>query len=249
MNHIASLYIEDNCEKYYFDGHSYFVEKENSFIKISKLHLAIQIGAAWNEKDNTIVTEQIDNKYKSTYNIPIYDWVDFQLFAYGITENEAEYNLLTLYNDLKEYYNKYSKNKEYNKRQFMKSVHKFAFFEHQIHYFPDSEKDFRELVVEIGVPNDARADMPIFGYIQGNNLVFFKLFFLGFEKIIFLDFINRNKKHIMNHYGLNQCNIYTNIKKCEQQYIDENKYVLDSLVDNQFDYLTPTNFLETITIK
>lgn len=245
MIKIAELDYDGEIIEYFLDKNKYFQKKDDEYIPATKLYLASRIGCEWDKECNEIIVEQKDNLYEAVYIIPIYDWITFYLFANGITKEEAKLNVEKIYNDLEEYNNLYEKNEERNEKRFMSKIHKFAFFNQTIHYFEDSEKDFRKLVVECGIPDDARADEPIFGYVDGEKLVFFKHFFAKGEKEIFENFIDCYKEKIIKHYGLKHCDIYIGVKWHLDRYKDENEYPIDDLVFMDFEYYTPIKYLQT----
>ena len=177
MIKIAELEVDKEIIEFYFDGKNYFQKKEEQYIPATKLYLATRIGCEWDKECNDIIVQKEEEYFKAIYIIPIYDWITFYLFANGKTEEKAKENVELISKDLENYNNKYEENVKRNKESFMSKVHKFAYFDNKIHYFKDSKKSFRELVVESGIPNDARADEPIFGYIHKEKLVFFKHFF------------------------------------------------------------------------
>lgn len=245
MIKIAELEYDGEIIEYFLDNGKYFEKNKDEYIPATKLYLATRVGCEWDKECNEIVTEEQESGFKATYFIPIYDWIIFYLYATGNTKEEAVENVKKLYNDLEEYNKKYEENEERNKKRFMSKIHKFAFFDNTIHYFEDSEKDFRELVVECGIPNDARADEPIFGYIDGGKLVFFKHFFKKGEQKVFENFIECYKEKIIKHYGLKHCDIYIGVRWHLDQYKDTNGYPIDELVSMDFEYYTPIKYLQT----
>lgn len=245
MVKIAELEVDREVIEYYFDGKNYFQKSDDKFIPATKLYLATRIGCEWDKECNDIIIEKKDDVYEAIYIIPIYDWITFFLFANGDTEESAKENVEKIYNDLEKLNTCYEENEERNKKRFMSKIHKFAFFNETIHYFEDSEKDFRELVVECGIPNDARADEPIFGYIDGSKLVFFKHFFKKGEKEIFENFIDCYREKILKHYNIEYADIYIGVYNHEDIYKDEHEYLLEELVSTDFEYYTPIKYLET----
>ncbi len=200
---IANIIVADNVYIVYEKEGIYYMKdtsNENKEIKTTKLHIASLIGTAL--RSSKIFVEKRGKKYIAKKYIIVYDSIEIELFYYSDEKNKVIRKLEELYNMLIDLNDKYEANQERNMRKFMGKIHKFAYFDAQVHYFEDNTKDFRELVVEAGIPNDARADFPIFGYANGNQLVIFKNMFFKGDKQEFLEFIDKNKMNIAKHYGL-----------------------------------------------
>lgn len=249
MKKIAELIDDTEIIEYFSDSKDYFQEYNNKRIKINKLYLASILGTMWNEESNYIETEEINNMFVAKYIIPIYDWITLILLSNEDTKERAENEVKKLYTDLYEYNKIYEENVNRNKDIFMSKIHKFAYFNNEIHYFEDSNKSFRELVIEAGVPSDARADEPIFGYVDENNLIIYKEFFLKGEREKFKDFVEKYKEEIAEHYQLETCNLYIGKKRHEDIYVDENDILLEELISMDFKYYTPIKYTETIKLE
>lgn len=248
MKKIIELIVDDEVFEYFNDNNKYFEKKENEYIPISKLHLAFNLGTMWSESTNHIEVEEENGLFEASYIVPIYDWIVLILKAFNTNKDLAIKEVKELYNDLYNYNEIYEKNVERNKRNFMSRIKKFAYFNDEIHYFEDSSKDFRELVVECGIPNDARADEPIFGYLDGNNLVIYKEFFMKGEKEFFFNFVNEKNKEIAKYFGLKEYNLYLGKRRHEEIFVDENDNLLEELLTMDFDYYTPIKFVEKIKL-
>ena len=249
MKKIMELIVDDEVFEYFNEDDKYFEKKDDKYIPISKLHLAFNLGTMWNEDCNHIEVNEENGIFEASYIVPIYDWIVLILKAFNEDENLAINEVKELYNDLYKYNEIYEKNVERNKRNFMARINKFAYFNDEIHYFEDSAKDFREIVVECGIPNDARADEPIFGYVDENKIVIYKEFFMKGEKDIFFNFVEENSKEIAKHFNLKEYELYLGKRRHEEIFIDENGNLIEDLLTMDFDYYTPIKFVEKVNLN
>lgn len=254
-------YIVDNEEMDYFEenGSYYYINKNNEKIPQTKLNIAYIITSEWSLNSIHNSSHEVNDKWVSEKNIIIYDWIEFILYGYGDTKQDSIKDLEDRYHDFIEYNHKYRLNVKRNKEKFMSSIHKFAYIpkdrniseldtkgeipEGEFIFFEDSEKDFRELIVEQGVPEDARADEPILGYVSKNELVFFKPYFLEGAREKFDKFVEENHAIVAHHYNLAIYKLYKGIKKYSDIYVDEHNNIREELLNTDFMYCTPLNFI------
>lgn len=254
MTKCAYLLVDNDCYDYYEENEKFYIKKDEGYFEISKLFLAQKIGSAWSEESIFLTVEENNDEFLGIIQIIIYDFITFSIFKYGKTKEEALNNINKFYRELLELNYVYEQNIERNKRKFMSKLQKFAFInknytdfgfktiketEYDLVFFKDSNKTFRELVVEYGVPNDARADEPIFGYVFNNKLIFFKHFFRSGEQEDYIDFIIKHKDEIIKHYKLSNLEIYSSIKNFQQVFKDEEGYPIETLISDDFDYYYP----------
>lgn len=255
---IGTYIIDGDEYDWYCEDGSYYEVNINTFDKkpLTKAFIAQTVGNPWDESciKNTKIIK--DDKVEIVKFIPIYDWIFVQLYGEGKTEEEALKNVNSLYEEMVSYNDKIEDNIDRNLRNQMKRVHRFGIFpkdrlistidkdndyyeDMEIIYFEDGEKDFRELAVDEGVPDDGRADEPVTGYIDGEKIVFTRNGFIQGEREKYISTINKYEEQIKNHYNLDKYDLYYSTK-CYYDYLrDEFGNYKEEIVDSDFDYYIP----------
>ena len=253
---LIGKHIIDGIELLWYEkDDKYHQLEDNKKIELSKVYLSEQIANYWSfDSIHNTTKKQEDNTYLTTKFIPIYDWIFIELYGYGKTKEESIFDVENRFKIFIDYNEKLEENINRNKRIFMGKIKKFGylpkkrdefdihcetFLDSEIIYFDDCELDFRELAIKNGVPSDARADGPIFGYVNENNLVFFKFGFINKQKEFFLKFIEENHKNIAKHYGLTKYTLYKQVIPYYNREVDNNDVLLENMIDKDFDYYVP----------
>jgi hypothetical protein len=255
---IGTYFIEDEKYDIICENNKYYSINTNlSFKKeMSKLDVAQIVSSYWSFDliNNYVDEKNQDKNFKVIKDIPIYDWISLELYGYGKNKEEATKEVETLFDDFIHYYKKFEINKIRNLENFMKKVTKFAYFPkdrkssfdfNDLELIIDSKKtltSFRDFAINNGIPNDARADEPIFGYVDGNNIVFSKFFFLKGQKEKYIDFIKHHYEDIAKSFHLKDYNVFLNVK-CV---CSETNGLDDSYIYKDFDYYRPINQLEKV---
>lgn len=238
---IGTFIIDDIANDIYLENGIYYECIDNEKKEINKLDIAERVAMVWSSTYDT--TEKYNDEYISTKQIPIYDWITLLLYGYGKNKEESLDNVNKIYNDFISFYDIFEKNEERNKNIFMKNIHKFAYFNNEIHFFEDNIKDFRALVIDCGIPNDARADEPIFGYVENNELVIFKWYFFKKEKEFFTNFWKENHKKIAQYYNLKNYKLYIGINEINDFGLDKNKCIDEKYMYCDYKYYQPKEFI------
>lgn len=221
--------FSDEVARYYEHNGEYFVEMERKIEPITKLEIANEVGMYWDKDCIYTETNQTQNGYCALMNIPIYEDIYICLYNCDETEELAEKGVKEMFDDFIALNEKFEENIERNRVNQQKNMKCFAFipdnddcknpvYENwKLVYFEDGETaDFRELAVREGVPNDARADRPIFGYVEGDKLVFFKKVFFQGEFDNYIPFIKSIYKDIAEHYGLENYHVFHSMSMVEE---------------------------------
>lgn len=250
---LAIQYVDKDKNYIYEDNGSYYFQDKDKKIPLTKLQVAEMISNYW-DLDLVLNVETCkleDGTYKTTKNIPIYDWISVDLFGYGDTEFNSVINADYTFKEFCDYHNKYEENEKRNERNFMKKIKKFAFLPiqrdfsdiHKLDFdnvefiaFEDNDDNFRKNIIKNGVPKDARADDPICGYVYANKLVFFKSFFLKGQKEYFDKFIMDNYEKVAKFYHLDNFELYEGVIPPYYQFVDANDNLLDTLVTDDYEY-------------
>lgn len=250
---LAIEYIDDCISKIYEDNEKYFELNRTKEIEITKLQVTEKITNYWSlDSVKNLKSKKLkDGTFKTIKVIPIYDWISVELFGYGKTEKESINDVDNKFKYFCDYHDKYEQNMNRNKKNFMQKIKKFGFlpkqrdfmdvhiktFEHlELVYFKDNDLDFRENAILNGVPSDARADDPIFGYVYENKLIFFKSYFIKGQKENFEIFIKEHYKEIANHYNLKNYTLYEGVISPYYYFVDKNNCLLDSLTTDDYEY-------------
>ncbi len=259
---IGTIFLDGDEFDWYFDNGRYY-QIEQSTLKetpLTKAYIAQTVGNMWDEncnKDNTL--ENKDN-FETVRFIPIYDGIFVQLYGYGSTKEESIEKVKALYDELLEYNDKIEENIQRNLENQMLRVHRFAilpedriistidkdedYYENmEIIFFEDGKEDFRELVINEGIPDDARADEPITGYVEENKIVFTRWGFIKGEFERYLSAINKYEDKIVSHYNLKEeYEVYLGASRYyDILNYDENGNQPEDIIDSDFDYYYPKN--------
>lgn len=254
----GSMLHEEQLNRYYEHNGEYFIDIDDQVFPTTKLDIAETVSLYWNLDCNNFDTEKIKNGYRASIFIPIYDDIYITLYGFDKTEEIARKNVQNMFDDFIALYKQYEQNSKRNQISQYKNMKRFAYipknreadFSDSIIgngewvFFNDNTKSFRELAINTGIPNDARADLPIFGYVENNMLVFFKEHFIKDEKEKYLSFIKDNYVNIAKHYGLEEYEVYTNMVTLEELYRRTEKDLSDSLVTGDYLFFFPENKLE-----
>ena len=258
MLKIGKIYIDTEEIEILKEFENYYTHEINSneIKETTKLSIAIYIANYWSDDCNNIDINYINNIYKATMYIPIYDWITVELYSEGTTKDIAENKVKEMFNDFIEYNNKYEENNERNLRKFMSQVAKFGVFYKNrktsdlenrvfndveiVYDNPFTNTSFREFIVENGVPDDARVDSMIYGYVKDNIIVFNKCGFLKGQKDAYYNYIENHHNEIAKHYNLpNNYEVFAFITEYEDTITKDNNYP-DSLIYQNYEYYIPT---------
>lgn len=251
----GKLYVIDQEYNVLEENGKYFEENVITKERTERtfLDLAMTVSMYWSERD--VIVEANGNTYTASMCLPLYDGVEFILYGYGDTEEIAKQNVKQKFDELMSHYDVYIVNCERNEENFMMKVKKFAYFyknreESSVKKvgFDDMElvcedvstkTPFREFAIENGVPSDARADNPIFGYVDGNTIVFYKPFYIKGQREVYLDFVKEHYNEIAKHYNIENPVVYMNaLETADEMYNKEQKYTSDMLTSD-YPYYTP----------
>lgn len=243
----GSEFNEDNDLFFYEQDGKYYEMKDGRIKEISKLQLSIFVSLYWSRSSIKIEIMEKDNHFYSKMFIPIYEDIFLELYEEGKTEKEARNKVQNMFDEFIEYNEKYEENIRRNEINQIKKMHRFVFLpldrenmkddlsDLELIYVDDENTlDFRDLAILYGVPNDARADQPIFGYVEEGKLVFFKKYFMKeqFEK--YKEIINQYKNEITEHYGLKEYDLYFGMQKHEDYLNKKELPLLDEYVTSDF---------------
>ncbi len=236
---------ENDCFFYEKDG-KYFEDKEGEMKETSKLQLALYVSLYWSDTSIQTEVKEENNHFYATMFIPIYEEIFMELYEDGDSEEEAKTKVRSLFDDFLNYYEQYEKNIRRNEIRQLKNMKRFIFLpkkrddfqdnilERELIYVEDSDLDFRDMAISLGVPKDARADEPVFGYIEDNKLVFFKAFFSKGEKEKFKELVSKYEEEIAEHYHLENYDLYLGMLTHEEYMNATDKPLLDSFLTEDF---------------
>lgn len=242
----GTLDTEANDRFFYEENSKYFEDKDGEMKEISKLQLALYISLYWSDTSIQVDAEEKDGKYLATMFIPIYDEIFMELYEEGNSKNEAKKNVRKLFDEFLDYYEKYEENIRKNEVRQLQNMKCFLFLpkdrtdfdgsllDSELIYADDNTLDFRDLAISLGVPKDARADQPVFGYVENNKLVFFKTFFMQGQKDEFKQLIDSYEKEIANHYNLTDYEVYTGMVTHEEYMNLYDEQLSDSFLTDDF---------------
>lgn len=241
----GSVCDEENDSFFYEENGKYY-EDEKGMKEISKLQLAIYVSLYWSKSSISFETELKNEAFYATMFIPIYEDVYVELYEEGDTEEKAIENVNSRFDDFVKYSEKYEENIRRNEIKQLQNMHRFIFLpkdrkaicfdfsDLDFFYVEDNNLSFRDLAVSFGVPNDARADVPIFGYVEGNKLVFFKELFLKGQFEQYKEIINKYQREIAKYYGLDEYELYIGMQTHEEYLRKNNIPILDEYVFSDF---------------
>lgn len=242
----GTLDSEENDSFFYEENGKYFEDKDGKKKEISKLQLSIYVSLYWSDTSIQIDVEEKENHFYATMFIPIYDEIFMELYADGDSKEKAKKNVKNIFDDFLNYHKKYESNIRRNEIRQLKNMKRFIFLpretkelydnilEREVIYVEDNDLDFRDMAISLGVPNDARADEPVFGYVEENKLVFFKPFFFKGEKELFSQLVDKYKKEIAEHYQLKDYDLYLGMLTHEEYMEAIKSPLIDDYVTNDF---------------
>lgn len=263
---IGRQFIEEDTINYYKRENKFYEVIDGEETEISELHFSSIVANYWDIDlvENKTSEKLSDGSYKTTKIIPIYDGIEFELYGYGSTGEESLMDVDIQFINYCELYERYLSNLSRNENEFMKSIHKFAFLPkerkhteihnkefHDLEFvaFEDNYLNFRKNAIENGIPKDARADEPIFGYIKDNQLVFFKFFFIKGQFENYIKYIKDNYKKVQDYYKLEKCEVYVSIldyTNPKRDILKDGRYMPEELINKEFEWFIPWKRLEDI---
>lgn len=243
-------------------GKFYEVHPDGTKVELTKEHMAQVVGSRWDTIRGCDIVED-DDMFKVELFIPIYDWIDLTLFGYGNTKEEAESNARKFYEELDEYNELIEKNIQRNLERQMENVHKFViipkdrsissfrnldeyYSDMEVVYFEGNNKELRDLVIELGIPSDGRADEPLTGYVDVDKIVFTRMGFIKGELEYYKNTIEKFLPEIATHYKLEKYTLYYGAKRYYEILKDGNGITKPEIANGDFDYFHPVNKGKTI---
>lgn len=243
---IGTLDSEEYDRFIYEENEKYFEDKDGIKKEISKLQLALYFSLYWSDTSIQIESEEKENKFLATMFIPIYDEIFMELYEEGNSKEEAENKVKQLFDNFLNYYEKYEENVRRNEIRQLQNMNCFIFLpkdrtnldvsllEYELIYAENNILDFRDLAISLGVPKDARADQPVFGYVEENKLVFFKEYYMNGEKEEFQQLVKKYEKEVAEHFGLKKYDLYLG-KLTHEEFLDiKEEPLLDSFLTDDF---------------
>lgn len=258
----AKFYEDDKTIDIHLENESFFtINESGKKLPTTRIDVCSYIADSWTGRHEEIYVEKENDTFVATCPIIVYDWISIDLYGYGTSKEEAIKNVEDTYDRCVKYYEAFEENIEKNKKAFFSKVHKFGFLpidrnhfdvndkhlpESELVFFEDNDLDFRENAFLNGIPSDARADSPIFGYVDGKKIVFSKDYFIknSFQREDFLKTIRDYHKIIATHYNLDDYEVYEGCIDIYRYGTDENGHLRDSLINETFEYLTPIKKFE-----
>ncbi len=244
----------------------YQIDSDGKRTKLTKTHIAQIVGNRWDDFYDFPKCEIDNGIFRATRSVPIYDTICLDLYGYGKTEEEARRKVQKLYNEFDNLSEKIENNIKKNKENQMMRIHKFAiipknktltaynnieeyYTNMELVFFKDGKDDFRRLLIDIGIPNDGRADECITGYVEGNNIVFTKMGFTKGEKSYYIDVINTYKKEIAKHYNIENYVLYYESDRYYDILQNSEGIYPEDMDTLKFDYYYPKNPERKIEIE